>query len=981
KAGNKVYFASSTSPELVISDLVSGPLAAGLWRAKVVFPNRLLGRVTPAQTRDIFLHEVAHIVRRDQLIVLFQNLVAALFWLHPLVRLLNRQLAQSREEVCDNYVLQTIDSATYSRTLLALAEIIQIRRPLPGTVGLFTSRWCLEHRVAGLLDQHRNRDTRLTSWGRALVAAMFLSLTVGLSFGTVTPAIGQQTNVAGTRLDVAEAKATQSPTDNAGTSGNLQTTQSNIVKGKILNEKGEPLAGVLVVVIAPRQNNVQIVDELLAEGQTGSDGHYQLTLKNMSSATQRDLRLVARAEGQAVVWQSLNLKSAESTIDLTLRQQLSIQIRLTNDQGAPAANVAVDIAGLSTKNGAGLWTSDPIWKRLAIFPHLVSDATGLLTVPHTSRDQNVELQVNGTEQFAPQTLTIRTELPAKDLPKEVLTFGLAVPPGEVVTAQLAPARQFEGIITLGNSGQPAVAATVRIEVQVEASRQNTGRGAVPVEGQTDEHGRFRLNCYPGNTFTIKATPPAGTPFLTRELRNLKWDLPPVAATDKAPRKPTELEVTKRQTDLAHVEYTRSITANNAVPGTFPESEVNRLKLKLELAVLRRDRANEEYGIVTRSADGSKKIKIRLPEGISVQGTVVNAVSGTTLAGASIQYYPETATQMRLLAGTITGWQGLQLTNEQGQFQIVVPPGPGTLLVHAPIGTSYILQEKGRRELETGLPGGQRNYAHAFVKINPPVPDAAAAKAPSTNRIGLGRIDSDNNRIEFGRTDPNVGLKKPLTIKLQPGGTVTAKIVDAFGKPIERANLYSRLDIRPTHPVWRATLDEATAGQAEFRGLEKGQHYPVFVIDFQQHLGATATISLDDPQPTIRLLPCTSAKARFVTTDGKPVSHFFLDLHMMVTPGKAKYDTVTNPEMLAADEDSTSFHKRTMIPSDDTLNDTGEFVFLNLIPGATYRFLNNIGDGQQVAEKEFVAESGKTHDLGQITVQSDDILSDALRADD
>jgi len=178
-------------PELLLSNRVSGPIATGVFRPRVVLPEQMFDKVTAEQLRDILVHEVSHVVRRDQIVVLLQNLVAAMLWLHPLVKAFNRKLAQSREEVCDNFVLAATDAPSYSHTLLTLAELIQIERPLPGTAGLFTSRWKLESRIAGLLDENRNRTTRVPAPGRLVIVAVSLVMAAGAALGTMTLADGK----------------------------------------------------------------------------------------------------------------------------------------------------------------------------------------------------------------------------------------------------------------------------------------------------------------------------------------------------------------------------------------------------------------------------------------------------------------------------------------------------------------------------------------------------------------------------------------------------------------------------------------------------------------------------------------------------------------------------------------------------------------------------------------------------------------------
>lgn len=173
-------------PTLVFSSDVSGPIAAGIRSPKVVFPTAFVRQINSEQLRDILIHEVAHIVRGDQLVVLLQNFAGAVFWIHPLVRLLNRHLAKAREEVCDNYVLAATDAPSYSRTLLTLGQLLSAPRQVPGAVGLFTSRWKLEHRVAGLLDARRNRVTRLSKAAFALIGILSLLFAMTAAIATMS---------------------------------------------------------------------------------------------------------------------------------------------------------------------------------------------------------------------------------------------------------------------------------------------------------------------------------------------------------------------------------------------------------------------------------------------------------------------------------------------------------------------------------------------------------------------------------------------------------------------------------------------------------------------------------------------------------------------------------------------------------------------------------------------------------------------------
>ncbi len=310
-------------PELVLSERVSAPCSAGLIRPRVVLPKNLLCRVTPQQLRDVFVHEVAHVIRRDQAILWLQNVAAALFWFHPLVKALNRQLARAREEICDNHVLGTTDAPTYSRTLLSLARLAQSGSPLPAAVGLFTSRWKLEDRVAGLLDERRSRGTCLTRRNWAFVGAIAVVLAGATAFGTISLAVedngaakqassnSSSTAPAAAAASRAVTKHTESPPDDGLLTLNLTVRMPN----------GSPAAGAIVESLhqypeldetARTDNSGNVaIREVFGQGATiyahSADGDFQATLKEtapdarMTFAKPVELKLLPAIDHRVVV--------------------------------------------------------------------------------------------------------------------------------------------------------------------------------------------------------------------------------------------------------------------------------------------------------------------------------------------------------------------------------------------------------------------------------------------------------------------------------------------------------------------------------------------------------------------------------------------------------------------------------------------------------------------------------------------------------
>ncbi len=176
-------------PPIGLSERIATPVVAGLFRPAVLLPASLPAAIDPSRLRDILLHECAHVARRDPWVVVLQRLVAVVYWPHPLIHLLNRQLARCREEVCDNWVLRAVRPADYADTLLAVAIHCRDRFGMDMPIGLFDVQGKVEDRVRRLLDRRRDAGVRLPARVRwSVLAASAIFLAVAAAFPLVAPA-------------------------------------------------------------------------------------------------------------------------------------------------------------------------------------------------------------------------------------------------------------------------------------------------------------------------------------------------------------------------------------------------------------------------------------------------------------------------------------------------------------------------------------------------------------------------------------------------------------------------------------------------------------------------------------------------------------------------------------------------------------------------------------------------------------------------
>lgn len=79
----------------------------GIWKPIIILPKEILTKLSKQQIQTIFMHELMHVIRWDNLIGVLQRWLCCLFWFHPLVWWLDRRLLNERELACDERVLGT----------------------------------------------------------------------------------------------------------------------------------------------------------------------------------------------------------------------------------------------------------------------------------------------------------------------------------------------------------------------------------------------------------------------------------------------------------------------------------------------------------------------------------------------------------------------------------------------------------------------------------------------------------------------------------------------------------------------------------------------------------------------------------------------------------------------------------------------------------------------------------------------------------
>lgn len=91
---------------VVSSRSMPEPGVVGILKPRLVLPEAILERLTPAQMRAVIAHERSHIRCRDNLVAAIHMVAEAIFWFHPVVWWIERRLVDERERACDEAVLR-----------------------------------------------------------------------------------------------------------------------------------------------------------------------------------------------------------------------------------------------------------------------------------------------------------------------------------------------------------------------------------------------------------------------------------------------------------------------------------------------------------------------------------------------------------------------------------------------------------------------------------------------------------------------------------------------------------------------------------------------------------------------------------------------------------------------------------------------------------------------------------------------------------
>jgi beta-lactamase regulating signal transducer with metallopeptidase domain len=92
-------------PQLLITEHDCSPFVCGIWRPKLILPNGLSERLSPAELNQVLLHELAHVRRRDLIWSWIGEIARMAYFFHPVAHWICYQARLERELACDQLAM------------------------------------------------------------------------------------------------------------------------------------------------------------------------------------------------------------------------------------------------------------------------------------------------------------------------------------------------------------------------------------------------------------------------------------------------------------------------------------------------------------------------------------------------------------------------------------------------------------------------------------------------------------------------------------------------------------------------------------------------------------------------------------------------------------------------------------------------------------------------------------------------------------
>jgi beta-lactamase regulating signal transducer with metallopeptidase domain/Tol biopolymer transport system component len=159
---------------VVVTDRIESPALFGFVRPRILLPQGLIETLGLDELHYVFLHELAHLRRRDIYLAWLVCLLQVLHWFNPLIWFGFRRLRADQEMACDALVLSRISAdepAAYGRTIVSLLDRFSRPQYVPSLAGILENPSHIERRIE-MIAKFKNNSYRWSPLAVGLIVIL-----------------------------------------------------------------------------------------------------------------------------------------------------------------------------------------------------------------------------------------------------------------------------------------------------------------------------------------------------------------------------------------------------------------------------------------------------------------------------------------------------------------------------------------------------------------------------------------------------------------------------------------------------------------------------------------------------------------------------------------------------------------------------------------------------------------------------------------
>lgn len=160
--------------KVVLTDKVHTPSLFGIKSPVLLLPSDILKKVSMDEMRHIFLHELSHFKRKDNLVSWIVVYLKAIHWFNPIIWYGFYKMHEDSEMACDAKALSYMKSEEqmqYGFTIIHLLKLTSEYRRIPGTSGMITDKSRIKRRII-MISMFNKKSFKRTIFGIAALIVL-----------------------------------------------------------------------------------------------------------------------------------------------------------------------------------------------------------------------------------------------------------------------------------------------------------------------------------------------------------------------------------------------------------------------------------------------------------------------------------------------------------------------------------------------------------------------------------------------------------------------------------------------------------------------------------------------------------------------------------------------------------------------------------------------------------------------------------------